>query len=106
MAWCGGCGGGFAVDPETLAYDVIARVGPGGNYLMEESTVLRCRTEFWKPGACDRGGLEAWMATRQDAVARARVRWQKLVRDQQGPELDQVIGRQLGAYVESHIAGG
>jgi trimethylamine--corrinoid protein Co-methyltransferase len=66
---------GFVVSPETLAYDVIAKVGSGGNYLMEDHTVERCRSEFWKPGVCDRGGLEAWMAGgRRDAVARARTR--------------------------------
>jgi trimethylamine--corrinoid protein Co-methyltransferase len=96
---------GFAVTPETLAYDVIAKVGPGGNYLMEDHTVERCRSEFWKPGVCDRGGLEAWMNSgRQDAVARARARWQKLVRDHKDPELDQIIGRQLQAYLQERIS--
>jgi len=95
---------GFTVDPETLAYDVIAKVGPGGNYLMEDHTVERCRTEFWKPGMVDRSGLEAWMATRQDAVARARTRWQKLVRDHKDPELDEVTSRQLAAYVEGQLS--
>jgi len=95
---------GFTVDPETLAYDVIAKVGPGGNYLMEDHTVERCRTEFWKPSVVDRSGLEAWMATRQDAVARARARWQKLVRDHKDPELDEVTSRQLAAYVESQLS--
>ena len=95
---------GFTVDAETLAYDVIAKVGPGGNYLMEDHTVERCRTEFWKPGMVDRSGLEAWMATRQDAVARARTRWQKLVRDHKDPELDEVTSRQLAAYVESQLS--
>lgn len=96
---------GFTVSPETLAYDVIAKVGPGGNYLMEDHTVARCRSEFWKPGVCDRGGLEAWMiGGRKDAVARARSRWQKLVRDHRDPELDQIIGRQLQAYLQEHIS--
>jgi len=96
---------GVVVNPETLAYDVIAKVGSGGNYLMEDHTVERCRTEFWKPGVCDRGGLEAWMtAGRQDAVARARIRWQKLLRDHKDPELDPVIDRQLQAYLQEHVS--
>jgi trimethylamine---corrinoid protein Co-methyltransferase len=96
---------GFAVGPETLAYDVIAKVGSGGNYLMEDHTLERCRTEFWKPNVCDRRGLEAWMsAGRQDAVARARTRWQKLVRDHKDPALDQIIGRQLQAYLQDHTS--
>jgi len=96
---------GFTVSPETLAYDVIAKVGSGGNYLMEDHTVERCRSEFWKPGVCDRGGLEAWMAGgRRDAVARARTRWQKLIRDHKDPEIDPIIGRQLQAYLQEHSA--
>jgi trimethylamine--corrinoid protein Co-methyltransferase len=92
---------GLTVSPDTLAYDVIAAVGPGGNYLMEEHTVERCRSEFWKPSLCDRGGLEAWMAGgRQDAVARARARWQRLVQNHSDPELDPVIRRQLDEYLQ------
>jgi trimethylamine--corrinoid protein Co-methyltransferase len=96
---------GFTVDPDTLDYDGIARVGPGGNYLMEDHTVERCRSEFWTPNVCDRGGLEAWMAGgRRDAVVRARARWQRLVQGHKDPELDQVIRRQLDEYLQEHIS--
>jgi trimethylamine--corrinoid protein Co-methyltransferase len=94
---------GIAVDPVTLAYDVIANVGPGGNYLMEKSTVKRCRKEFWRPALCDRAGLEAWMqGGQQTAVARAHQRWQKLVAEHQDPPLDSTTARQLQAFVEGH----
>jgi len=98
-------GRGFTVSPETLAYDVIAKVGSGGNYLMEDHTVERCRTEFWKPGVADRAGLEVWMTGgRKDAVARARARWQKLVREHKDPEMEEPVAQQLRAYFEEHIA--
>ncbi len=94
---------GIAVTPETLAYDVIARVGPGGNFLVEPHTVKRCRHEFWQPDVCDRNGLEAWMAGgRQDVVARARRRWQELLAEHQDPPLDETTARQLQAFVEKH----
>lgn len=96
---------GFTVSPETLAYDVIAKVGSGGNYLMEDHTVERCRTEFWKPGVVDRAGLEVWMTGgRKDAVARARARWQKLVREHKDPEMDGTVAQQLRVYFEAQIA--
>jgi trimethylamine--corrinoid protein Co-methyltransferase len=96
---------GIAVDPETLAYDVIAEVGPSGNFLMEPHTLKRCRSEFWQPEVCSRQGIEAWMdAGRPDAVARARVRWQKLVAEHQDPPLDETVARQLQAFVEAHTA--
>jgi trimethylamine--corrinoid protein Co-methyltransferase len=94
---------GFEVSPETIALDVITNVGAGGNYLMETHTLKRCRTEFWQPSLSDRGGLEAWMAGgRQDAVARARRRWQKLVEAHEDPPLDGTIAQQLQSYVEEH----
>lgn len=96
---------GITVDQDTLAYDVIAKVGPGGNYLVEMHTVNRCRTEFWSPALCDRSGLEAWMQGGQwDAVARARQRWQMLLARHQDPPLDATTARQLKAFVEEHAA--
>jgi trimethylamine--corrinoid protein Co-methyltransferase len=97
---------GFEVSPETIAYDVIANVGPGGNYLTEMHTLKRCRTEFWQPNVCDRSGLEAWMAAgRPDAVARARQRWQKLVAEHEDPPLDGTVAQQLQKYAEGHTNG-
>lgn len=95
---------GIAVTPDTLAYDVVANVGPGGNYLMEMHTVKRCRTEFWKPNLSDRTGLEAWMqAAKPTAVDRARERWQRLVAEHEDPPLDETTARQLEGYVESKV---
>jgi trimethylamine--corrinoid protein Co-methyltransferase len=94
---------GINVAPETLAYDVIANVGPGGNYLVETHTVKRCRKEFWKPALCDRSGLEAWTQGGQPlAVERARQRWQTLVAEHENPALDERTARQLDRYVEAH----
>ncbi|GAB4529157.1 MAG: glycine betaine--corrinoid protein methyltransferase [Anaerolineae bacterium] len=95
---------GIPVEPETLAYDVVASVGPGGNFLVEMHTVERCRTEFWTPALCDRAGLDAWMQSgRQDAVDRARKRWQKLVETHEDPPLEGVTARQLKTFVEEHL---
>jgi trimethylamine--corrinoid protein Co-methyltransferase len=95
---------GIVVEPATLAYNVIANVGPGGNYLMEAHTVKRCRKEFWKPDLCDRGGLEAWVQAGQPtAVDRARARWQKLVAEHEDPPLDDTVARQLRTFVEERM---
>jgi trimethylamine--corrinoid protein Co-methyltransferase len=96
---------GLVVDDKTLAYDVIANVGPGGNYLMEMHTVKRCRKEFWKPDLCDRDGLEAWMqGGKSTAVDRARLRWRKLLAEHEDPALDDTTAKQLKAYVEAQTA--
>ena len=91
----------FPVDEETLAFPIIAQVGPGGNYLMEMHTLGRCRTEFWQPAVSSRDGIESWMAAgRPDATHRARQRWQKLVAEHQDPPLDPTITRQLQVLVD------
>lgn len=51
---------GIEVDEETLAYDVIAKVGPGGNYLAQRQTVKKMRTEFFYPKAVNRINYEGW----------------------------------------------
>jgi trimethylamine---corrinoid protein Co-methyltransferase len=94
----------WVVDDETLAYDVVANVGPGGNFLMEDHTFKRCRSAFWQPALSDRGGLEAWeQAGRPDAVDRARQRWQKLLAAHKDPPLDATTARQLEAYVAERL---
>jgi trimethylamine--corrinoid protein Co-methyltransferase len=92
---------GTMVTPETLAYEAIADVGPGGNFLMEPQTVARCRTEFWQPEVCSRESLEAWMTGGQpDVTQRARGRWQQLLAEHQDPPLDATTASQLRTYIE------
>jgi trimethylamine--corrinoid protein Co-methyltransferase len=93
------------VDDETLAYDSIARVGPGGHFLLEDQTAKRCRTEFWQPEVSDRTGLDEWLQVgKPDIVARASERWQRLVASHQDPPLDSVTARQLKTFVDQEAA--
>jgi trimethylamine--corrinoid protein Co-methyltransferase len=96
---------GFEVVPDTLAYDVIAKVGPGGNYLTEIHTVRRCRSEFWKPSVLRRESLETWLAAGQrGAEERAGSRWRDLLAGHQDPPLDKLVVRQLQRFMETHGA--
>ncbi len=95
---------GIQVDPDTLAYEVIAHVGPGGHFLGEDHTLERCRTEFWQPALFDRSGLEAWWdGERLDTTARATQRWKELLARHEDPPLDQTTARQLQTYLEEHL---
>ena len=51
---------GVQVNKDTQAIDVIERVGPGGNFLMDEHTLRHFRTEFWKPALLNRKRYETW----------------------------------------------
>lgn len=52
---------GIEINRDTLAYDIIAKVGPGGNYLSEEHTVKYMRTESYSPRASDRQQYQRWI---------------------------------------------
>ena len=53
--------GGIPVNEETLAVDVIAKVGPGGHFLGEKHTFKHFR-EFWRPELIDRAKVDDWEA--------------------------------------------
>jgi trimethylamine--corrinoid protein Co-methyltransferase len=94
---------GIKVDPETLAYDVIARVGHDGHFLGEMHTRQRCRTEFWQPQVANRTGLGAWSTNgKHDATSHAQERWQALLAEHEDPPIDELVVRQLTSYLEKN----
>ncbi len=50
---------GLVVNEETLAVDIIDKVGPGGHYLNEEHTLRHFR-EVWYSELFDRAMLDQW----------------------------------------------
>lgn len=68
---------GVEVNEDTLALDAIERVGPSGNFLMDEHTRKHMRTEFFQPEVSDRQPRESWeddgaKPTRQRAIEMAK----------------------------------
>ncbi|MFO8035848.1 MAG: trimethylamine methyltransferase family protein [Anaerolineales bacterium] len=51
---------GIEVNEDTLAVDVIHRVGPNGHYLKDKHTHRYYKTEFWMPNLIDRRNYEDW----------------------------------------------
>jgi len=51
---------GIAIDAETVARDVIGRVGPGGNFLEQEHTFRHFRRELWRPRLFTRQHYNVW----------------------------------------------
>ncbi|RLD11087.1 MAG: trimethylamine methyltransferase [Chloroflexota bacterium] len=51
---------GIEVNEDTLAVEVINRVGPNGHYLKDEHTRRYYKSEFWLPNLCDRQSYETW----------------------------------------------
>ena len=67
---------GIEVSDETLALDVIRKVGPNATYLGEKHTRAHVK-EIWRPGVWDRTPYDAWLrggkrGALQNAEERAR----------------------------------
>jgi trimethylamine--corrinoid protein Co-methyltransferase len=69
--------GGIRVSQETLAVDVIERVGPGGHYLTQEHTRRNFKAEAWFPALMDRQMRRTWEAAGSKSMA-DRIRTQVL----------------------------
>ena len=52
---------GIEINRETLAREVIEKVGPGGHFLAETHTLNHFKHEFWRPGLMARGDRETWI---------------------------------------------
>jgi trimethylamine--corrinoid protein Co-methyltransferase len=88
-------------DDDTLALDVIERVGVGKNFLAQKHTMQHLRTDHFMPNLIDRRSYDAWSAdgspTLQDK-ARAKVRW--ILENHRVPPLDKDIQQRLKAVIE------
>ena len=64
---------GVEISADTLAMEVIAKVGPGGNYLQEMHTCKNFRNELWQPSLFTRESYGNWVTGgSKDTAARVR----------------------------------
>ena len=93
--------GGIVVDDETLALDVIKKVGPNGTYLAEKHT-RRHMGEIWRPGVWDRTSYDAWLAAgRPGALEKAEVRAREILRTHAPDPLPDVVAADLRRLVQT-----
>lgn len=87
---------GIDVSDAKDLYADVTRVGPGGHFLMEESTVEACRSdEFLRTTLMDRSTHDQWLELgRPDVYAKARDRVEAILAEpQRNPLPDSVIGK-------------
>jgi trimethylamine--corrinoid protein Co-methyltransferase len=53
---------GFEISREKIGVDVIRKVGPGGNFFLEDHTVQNFRKELWRPKQLNRENPDNWLA--------------------------------------------
>ena len=74
---------GFEINEESLALDMVNKVGPAGDFMAEEHTFKHYRKDVWYPNVFTRCRFDAWQADGgKDIVQYARERVQKLLGEQ------------------------
>jgi len=100
---------GIEINDDTLALDVIGKVGPRGHYLSQPHTLRFFEREHWFPGLIDRQTRESWTAKgSSDLLQRARKRTTEVLNSHSPTPLPNDIERELDrvlAETEREILG-
>jgi len=76
---------GIKVNKETLGFDVIKKVGPGGNYVTEDHTIEHMMDEFFYPNPSVRLNFDIWQEAGQpDMLRRAAIQVQQILKEEKG----------------------
>ena len=79
---------GIEVTRDTLARDVIQKVGPGGNFLQEEHTFRHFRQELWMPTLLNRQPYGIWQQEgAKDMGVRVQEKVKEILETHQAPSL-------------------
>lgn len=88
IGWVRRCMAPIEVNDDTLAFDEIASVGPGGNYLKSRKTLKLFRQTYWMPDMLERSAHSTWVekgSLTLDQKVNAKVK--KILSGHQAPAL-------------------
>jgi trimethylamine--corrinoid protein Co-methyltransferase len=81
---------------DALALDLIREMGTAGNYLMQDHTLNRCRTEFFLPDLSIRTMHNNWLEMEpREITARAGLLLEKRLAEYEKPEIDSKLEERL-----------
>jgi len=88
------------VTDDTLGFEAIRDVQPGGHFFGAEHTMERYETAFYDPMLADWRNYETWEeAGAHTADERATAIWKQLLKDYETPEMDPAVVEALDAFV-------
>ena len=101
---------GIEVNSETLALEVIEKVGPGGHYLDQDHTYNHFRSESWMPDLMVRSAYDEWHNQgAKDMATRIQEKLEDIVKNHRAPALsDKTLTtlREIKKKGEKELAGG
>ncbi len=91
---------GYEVNPDTLAFDIVREVGPGGHFLDKDHTFDHFRTEFYQPQLSNRDDYVSWQANGSPLdQATASKRCKEILETYQPPELPPEVEKDLLKFI-------
>jgi trimethylamine--corrinoid protein Co-methyltransferase len=92
---------GYDVNPDTLAFDVIKAVGPGGHFLDKDHTFDHFRTEFYQPQLSNRDDYVSWQEKGSPlSMEAANKKYKEVLETYEAPELPADVDKDLLKYIE------
>ncbi len=91
---------GITVDSDTLAFEAIQSVGPGGNFLGQKHTTKHMRKR-WVPQFMDRRTYETWESEQDDARDWARAKAKDILSSHEPEPLDPKLSKELHQIIAS-----
>jgi trimethylamine--corrinoid protein Co-methyltransferase len=87
---------GIEVSDETLAVDLIEKVGPGGNFIAEDHTVMNMMNEFYEPNLANRTLYDEWISSgRLSMKDRARQKLEELMASHNPNYIEEAVDKQI-----------
>jgi trimethylamine--corrinoid protein Co-methyltransferase len=92
---------GIEVNDETLAIDVIDKVGPGGHFLAEKHTLKHFKDVLFFPELSDRHSYDAWKKTGgKSMIKRAREKAEEILKEHWPKPLDKDVQKEISEIIE------
>jgi len=87
---------GIEVNSDTLAVDLIEMVGPGGDFLAQEHTVMHMLNEFYDTSLADRTLYDEWVSSgRPEMKTRARKKLNELIKSHNPDYISDELAREI-----------
>lgn len=102
IGYCKRINQGVAVSEETLAYEAIKEVGPGGVFLTHDHTVENFRDEFYLPTLSNKKSYEQWAEEGALPIEKvANAKWKEILASYGESTLPADIDADLRKYMEN-----
>lgn len=94
-------GRGIEINEETLAFDAIKEIGPGGQFLTHPHTFMNLRKELWFPTLMDHRSYQSWIMDPTDMRTRVKRKTAEILANHQPQPLADEVLAELDAILKA-----